>query len=319
MVKRFFHISLFFLLMVPAMLVSCHGKSGREASAPDSVPPTGKAAFRVALVPTTACLPYLVAQRCGFYDSLSLPVEFVMCGDVAACDHALAKSKADAAYTDVFRAVVMQQAGIDVGLVTGFDEELCLVVGRTTRLRRTESLLKRMVAIDRFSAADYLCDRVAAYAHIDPEEIYRPQINNLVLRGRMLINNQIEAAVLPQPWALALNMQGHPTLFSSTRLKQNYAVLAARPENFRAKRRQFIKLNEGYFMALKELKRNPHVADSLWLNTYGLPQTVADSLAHLSISTPVHIDERVLTTAREWVGQRDLWKSDKRGLPSLLR
>lgn len=319
MVKRFFSLSFFFLLIASALYVSCQGKSGHEASAPDTVPTTRKAALRVALVPTTACLPYWVAQSCGFYDSLSLPVEFVMCGDVAACDRSLAKSQVDAAYTDVFRAVVMQQAGIDVGLVTGFSEELCLVVGRTTRLRRPESLLKRMVAIDRFSAADYLCDRVAAYAHIDPEEIYRPQINNLALRGRMLINNQIEAAVLPQPWVLALNMQGHPTLFSSNRLKQNYGVLAAHPKNFRAKRNRFIKLNEGYFMALKELERNPHVADSLWLNVYGLPQTVADSLAHLSISAPVRIDERILATAREWVGQRDLWKSDKRGLPALLR
>lgn len=270
------------LIVSVLFLVGCGGdKSQASADKPTAATHADTAALRVALMPTVDCLPFYYARRSGLYDSLGLDVDFRIFMAQMDVDTAMSGGGIDGGFTDLVRAELMYAREGTPVVVMATDGSLHVVVARSLRIRRPEQLKDRMVTVTRHSATDLMSDLVAQAGGLAEDLIYRPQINDIGLRTRMLDGTQIDAAVLPEPQATAAVLNGHRRIYDNSQAKFQPGCVVFRRSCLQSKSRkaQVRKLIEGYNRAAESINRGGKaVCDSVLLVDYRLTREVVDTL-----------------------------------------
>lgn len=166
--------------------------------------------LRVALVPTIDCVPFLYAYDQGFYRKKNLNVKFYVLNSLLDCETALVHENADVASGDLVKAVKMQQnEKRRIVVVMATESRWALLASREVRMKKFSQLKDRTVAVARFTVTDFLSDFYARKGNLQPNEVYRPQINDVHLRAQMLNEKQVETAILPEPQATTARVNGN--------------------------------------------------------------------------------------------------------------
>lgn len=131
----------------------------------------------------------------------------------------------------------------DLEIVCPVEETWSLVICGRLRARKVKDLKGLTVATAREDASSVLCDRMAREAGLHPDDLLHPQINDLSVRVQMLTNGQIDAAMLPEPYATQARSIGHRIAKTLTDTTQTVLVVRrdATPEQ-RQKMRQLLQL-----------------------------------------------------------------------------
>ncbi len=216
------------LWLVAAMtvMVGCGGRGdggGDESASGDSI-------VRIAYVASLAALPYFVAEDEDLFGEEGLSVELVPFAADMDIDTALVGGSVDGAFTDLFRVKQLERKeGLQLDIITTTAACWALVSNKAARLKRLEQMGDKMVAMTRFSATDYLTDR--AFEGVKTQAPYfKVQINDVELRLRMLQNNEMNAAWLPEPYATRARLMGHRVVVDENKYKERYGVLAVRTD-----------------------------------------------------------------------------------------
>jgi len=199
------------------LLTSCHSS---DTFSPEEEARRDSAAFHVALMPVSDCLPFYLAQRAGIYERLGLDLRIQTLQAQLDTDTALLRRRAELVYSDLVRAIMIQQADtFDVRVVAAVPAELDLITARRGRVRSLGQLKERMVAVARHSITDYWSDRLTDSARMEQAAIFRPQINDVRIRTDMLCNGTMDAAFLPEPYSFEARMRGNALNFSTRGLQ----------------------------------------------------------------------------------------------------
>ena len=262
------------------LISSCHREqaslSEAELARRDSL------ALHVAVMPVADCLPLYYAQSMGLFDKEQLDVRLHSFNSTADCDTALLNRVCQVAYTDLFRLRAHNICD-SAHVLALLDGRLYLVSARGKRIRSTKHLKERMVALNRHSTADYWSDIIVEEAGLQPSDIYRPQINDIRLRTTMLIDELVDAAILPEPYASWAALKGHRIIAKTDSLPLPVACFALGDSLQRDahRRQQMTKLLKVYRTAEQALQQEVCTDSlrSLFVRQYSLPDEVADSLA----------------------------------------
>ena len=204
------------------MLASCAHKQEAMLSVQEEEK-TDSMALRIALMPTLGCLPIYYAQRTGIADSLKLDIRLLHYTAQMDIDTAIVRGHADIAYTDIIRAIRLS----DSCFVTAFlsaDEPISLVAPKGKRISKMKQMNEKMIAICRLSATDYWCEKMLDNAKINQDSVYKPQINDVKLRCKMLCTGLLESAMLEEPyaswaiWKATRNFRKHRRVLPSSML-----------------------------------------------------------------------------------------------------
>ncbi len=217
------------IAVVLLLLLATCGKRGEgsatgagEAAAGDD------STLRLAYVPTLAALPLVVAEEQGLFTDEGLSVVLLPFAAAIDIDTALVGGSVDGAATDLFRvAQLWRKDSVPLVVVRSTAEQWTLVSNRAARLNELSQMGDKMVAMTRFSATDYLSDRVFGSVR-KTAPTFKVQINDVELRLRMLDNNEMDAAWLPEPYATRATLAGHKVLCRGERYKLSLGVLALR-------------------------------------------------------------------------------------------
>lgn len=200
-------------------------KEAPTADKADSLP-----AMRLALLPNDDCLPFYYAAQSGLFDTLGLHVRIDTYFSQFDADTALL-GQADAGYTDSCRIAYYHKNGKELLELMPTRGRWALVASGNLRIRKLPHLKKRMVAAARHSASDWLCRQMAAEANLPYEALYHPQINDWLLRTGMLDGNQVETAMLPEPFATQAGQKGHRRVWNR---ESTLGRIVTRRKNFDA-------------------------------------------------------------------------------------
>lgn len=266
------------------LLCGCGGKadkkSGTAAAETHSTP--DERTLTLAVVPSADLLPLYYAERAGCYRSLGLAVRLETYRSQLDCDTALLGGRTDGGSADLRRMDLCHKRAYTSTLTPLWtaEDNWQLTVCGTLRVRNTAALKGRMVAVSRQSGEDAALTRTLAAAKLKAESVYRPQVNDLLLRARMLDNNQVDAAMLRWPYTSAATSAGHRVLVAAPSAAESTA-LAVQTKRLRGKGGKDLPalLRRGYNMAVDSLRR-PRTALLLEVLTrdYGLPAEVADTI-----------------------------------------
>lgn len=304
----------FLLLIVAVSLAAC--QKSHEKQPEKKALPKDSVALTVALMPTTDCLPFYYAKEQGIYDSLNANIQILSFMAQMDCDTAFCRKHADVTYTDLIRAALLQSKDTALNVIMQTEGSHELITAFSKRIKSPKQLKEKMVGMARHSITDYLCSEIVKKGNFSPDELYKPQINDIALRAAMVQNATIDAAFLPEPYATQARLLKNRSIYSTR--KENIHLMAMMA-NWKAqkdpqKAELLQKLIRGYNLAVKELKdkEKQHTARNVF-KSFGLKQNVLDSLQlpkYKEASTP---DPKQVEKAIEWLQAQELIPNNYNG------
>lgn len=236
--------------------------------------------LKIAVLPTTDCLPFYVAEDMNIYKKLGLNVEFINYKSILKCNDALEKGLIDGTFTTLPAAMYLKSTkGFDLKLVMRTEGDVDVIASRTKRIKKLSNMRERLVAITRHSTSDYLADEICSITKMPTFEILRPQINDIIIRRQMLASNQVDAVIIPRPHSEYLLQTGNVKVFSTQNSGIKFGCLAIADTVIKKKSKQIELLIKGYEQAAKEINRNRKCADTTLIRQYVIPAAMLDSLS----------------------------------------
>lgn len=187
---------------------------------------TDSTIFRIAILPTDECLPFVVAQQHGMLDTLGFEVQLDTFMAAMDADTAFINGHADMLVTDTFRMAYLNTIinGAAINPVITDTLKLSMLTTQSSRIKSTKNLKEKIVAVTRNSAIDHFADIVMDRAKLKREELNRPQINDISLRANMLNLEQYDGAILPEPYATQCETQGAQRIAMSNETQMRVVV-----------------------------------------------------------------------------------------------
>src|SRR5574344_1365079 len=217
------------LFMAAALLMAGCGRSYKEEqrlSAQERAKQykDDSLALKVAVMPTLDCLPLMVAQEANLFDTLGADVRLKYYTAQMDCDTALSRGRVEGSITDLIRAERLISKGTPLRYVAATNTYWQFITNRLARLKEIKQLEDKMIAMTRYSATDYLADYAIDSVKLKHDKTFKVQVNDVIVRLNMLLNNEMDAMLLTEPQAKVARMYKNPVL-RDTRRQQQLSIL----------------------------------------------------------------------------------------------
>lgn len=276
--KIFFYT--LFLLLFSATFTACHSK-GNEAqntTVGSDTLRTDTDITVLALLPTIDCLPYYYANQQGYFARQGLNIRVVSYTSQWDCDTAIIGNTAAIGVTDQQRVEHYKSQHQSLTILHTLPRQYALIVCGRLRLKTLKDLKLRTIGQTRLSQVAHWSQLVEQAAGIPSGEAMRPQVNDLFVRTSMLNENQLDAALLPEPYATVARLAGHKLLWTSPAEPQ-FTCLVMRDKDHNGVKNTKQRLLAAYNMAVDSLNaRGKEAVRHILTETYRLQPTAIDSL-----------------------------------------
>ena len=298
-------ILLFFLLAGGIFFYSLHQEPEKTVERPIA----DSTYLKIGLIPTSECLPFLVAEHYGIADSCGLKLRTYLYDASMDADTAFMNGVVDCVMIDLVKLSVMESRGEKVSAVFGGDVHLSVIVSRQSRISDVKNLKDKIVSITRNSVVDMYADRILSDARLASTDINKPQINSLPIRYGMLLQNEYDGAILPEPWASMSVKHGCrrlTSMLSVESMDKMYAVVF-RDSVINRRRPDIYRLLNAYNQSVDYINKNRRTHIKELLGLLNITTIYPDSV--LGISPFPHtmpVSEGSLSTCRSWSRSRNL-------------
>ncbi len=195
------------------------------------------AALKIATTPTMDCLPLFIGAEDSLFQQAGVDVHLRARNSQIDGDTLIEGGHVEGFVTDLIRAERLKKRGTALRYVAATDLNWQIVSNRVARVKELKQLSDKMIAMTRYSATDYLAGLAVDSAR--PKfDVYRIQINDVKIRLKMLLNNEMDAIVIPEPQATAARLNNNPVLMDSQGKKFRLGVIAFREKALKDKNRQ---------------------------------------------------------------------------------
>lgn len=270
--------------------------SKQEKARLDSI---DRASLKVGVMPTLDCLPVYLAYEDSIFLNQGVTVHLYRYNAQMDCDTAIARKRVEGTVTDLVRAARLQKQGTQLFYPVSTNLYWQLITNRKARISELKQLSDKMIAMTRHSATDYLSTLVIDSVKTK-YDVYRVQINDLNIRLRMLLNNEMDAAWMPEPYATQARMAKHVALADSRDKNLQLGVIAFRSKLKTEPRRknQIDRFVKAYDIAVDSINKNGvHHYSALLTKYYGVDAQTVSNLPKLKYSHAMEPRQRDLKVA----------------------
>lgn len=194
-------------------------------------------ALKVGVLPTLDCLPMFVAKDRELFDT-AVDIRLKAYNAQIDCDEALRKGRLEGNVTDLVRALRLRQQGVDIDFTSSTNAYWQLLSNRKARIKQLKQLGDKMIAMTRYSATALLADYAVDSVRLNSEMVFRVQINDVNLRLKMMLNNEMDAALLPEPQATTARLYKNPVLMDSRDKDMRFGLITFTNKALKDKRRK---------------------------------------------------------------------------------
>jgi len=253
-------LSLLAALLLCMTVESCGWLGKKDGkSAPKDVAAERQAyakALKVTVLPTLDCMPAYVAEKAGLFEKMGVDVRLLRRNAQLDCDTAIAGGSVQLSISDEIRLQQLEKNGVAMQLVRKTNTNWQLIGNKTARIKEPKQLGDKMVGMARFSATDYLTDRVLEGVKTDATA-FKVQFNDVNLRLKMVSTGDIDAAWLPEPQATAARQEGHPVMADAKKMGYELGawVCRARTYNDATRRKQIDAFMKAYDAAADSIQK----------------------------------------------------------------
>lgn len=220
----------YLLILAVLMLVSC-GKSDKELQAERQTQKLAEReayqkAYKIAVMPTIDCLPAYLLKDSLLYDSAKVDIRLCRFNAQMDCDTAMIGGSVQAAFSDLVRTERLKHRNkVLMHYLTDTNLNWQLVADKGSKLKKLSDLSDKIIAMTRYSGTDLLTDMVVKKAK-PKYQVFRVQINDVLVRLAMLQNHEIDAYWFAEPQVTKALSADNNSLFNSKDAGVHLGVIA---------------------------------------------------------------------------------------------
>ena len=220
----------YLLILAVLTLVSC-GKSDKELQAERQAQKLAEReayqkAYKIAVMPTMDCLPAYLLKDSLLYDTAKVDIRLCRFNAQMDCDTAMIGGSVQAAFSDLVRTERLKHRNkVLMHYLTDTNLNWQLIADKDSKLKQLSDLSDKIVAMTRFSGTDLLTDM--AVKKTKPKyQVFRVQVNDVLVRLAMLQNHEIDAYWFSEPQITKALSADNNSLFNSEDAGVHLGVVA---------------------------------------------------------------------------------------------
>ena len=220
----------YLLILAVLTLVSC-GKSDKELQAERQAQKLAEReayqkAYKIAVMPTMDCLPAYLLKDSLLYDTAKVDIRLCRFNAQMDCDTAMIGGSVQAAFSDLVRTERLKHRNkVLMHYLTDTNLNWQLVADKGSKLKKLSDLSDKIIAMTRYSGTDLLTDMVVKKAK-PKYQVFRVQINDVLVRLAMLQNHEIDAYWFTEPQITKALSADNNSLFNSEDAGVHLGVVA---------------------------------------------------------------------------------------------
>lgn len=220
----------YLLILAVLTLVSC-GKSDKELQAERQAQKVAEReayqkAYKIAVMPTMDCLPAYLLKDSLLYDTAKVDIRLCRFNAQMDCDTAMIGGSVQAAFSDLVRTERLKHRNkVLMHYLTDTYLNWQLIADKDSKLKQLSDLSDKIVAMTRFSGTDLLTDMAVKKAK-PKYQVFRVQVNDVLVRLAMLQNHEIDAYWFAEPQITKALSADNNSLFNSEDAGVHLGVVA---------------------------------------------------------------------------------------------
>ena len=220
----------YLLILAVLTFVSC-GKSDKELQAERQAQKLAEReayqkAYKIAVMPTMDCLPAYLLKDSLLYDTAKVDIRLCRFNAQMDCDTAMIGGSVQAAFSDLVRTERLKHRNkVLMHYLTDTNLNWQLIADKDSKLEQLSDLSDKIVAMTRFSGTDLLTDMAVKKAK-PKYQVFRVQVNDVLVRLAMLQNHEIDAYWFAEPQITKALSADNNSLFNSEDAGVHLGVVA---------------------------------------------------------------------------------------------
>ena len=217
--KAFFHIILAAMLAI--VTIGC-GQSDEERqrlsrAEKDSLRRIDSASLKIGVLPTEDCLPIIVAEQLRLFDTLGVSVHLKRYHAISECRIALTNKLVEGAVIDTLLMNILNKERPWLYAAMRTPMRWQFLTAKKARIARWNQMGDKMIAADSHGLSHALAEQVNDTLRKQKKQAFIIQVEDLKVRTEMLITGNVDAALLPEPFATQARKEGANVIDIKTR------------------------------------------------------------------------------------------------------
>ncbi len=267
---------------------------------------------RVGVLPIVDALPLYVAEERGFFKKLPRPVTLITFRSAVERDAAFQTKKLDAYLGDLISAALLKSRGFParaVSIVLGKKPEeglFAILSSPTSQIRTLNDLKGKHVAISSNTIIEFVLDGLLKAHGIPQKSIAKQEIKSIPIRFQMLMNNKIDAALLPDPLASLARVKGAHWIADDGHTNLSQTVLIWNDSFIKSNRPFLIKFYDAYNKAVVVINHDHNAVRPLLVKKCRLPKPIANSFKFADFPLTSTPSKEEASAVLSWLGNKKL-------------
>ena len=271
-----------------------HARPQQEAAGP----------LRFGSIPGIELLPILHAKQRGYFVQEGVDFELIAFNNAQERDAALQADRIDGTLSDTFGAAFLVAAGLDFKVTSLTNDPFFIITSPQSGITNLAQLRGKRIGLFSNTVTHFVADSLLASVGVTEYEVVH--VPNVMLRLEMVMNGQIDGALVPDPIMTTSMAQGavlvggtvNTTLAAGAYIFYR-KVMDTRLNDVRA-------FYRAYYRAIIDINANPDSFRDFMVEYVNFPPSIRNTYKFVTYSKPRLPSEQQLRTTIAWLKRRDL-------------
>lgn len=273
-----------------------------------------KVKIRFGILPVLDTLPLQVGVHDGLFEEQGLNVELIRFTSALERDTAMQAGELDAYFGDIIATYLLISKNVPmfIGLTSwrttpGYPM-FGIAESPANKGASLSDMKGRKLGLSKSTIMEYLADKMADKLNIPRDHFEQVEIKKMPIRLQMLMTDQIDSALLPEPLLTLAKFKGGDVLATAEDLNMPLTVLSLHRKYFDNGAEPYVRFLTAYKEAVARLAKTPEAYRDLMAKTCRIPGPLVESFPIYPYPAPGLPNSSELAEVQEWMLEKGLLK-----------
>ena len=268
--------------------------------------------LRFGILPVIDTLPLQVGVKDGLFEKHGLKVELVNFMSAIERDTAMQTGQIDGYFGDLIATYLLINQGVPMRIAltswrtTPGYPMFGIALSPANMGKELPDMRGKTLALSKSTIMEYLADKLADQMQVGRDYLSQVEIKKMPIRLQMLLTDQVDAALLPEPLLSLARLKGGSVLTTAEILDMPLTVLCLHEDYFKKSGDGFKRFIAGYREAVERLADNPEDYRQLMAETCRIPGPLVAEFPVYPFPEPALPTPAELDDVQAWMLEKGL-------------
>lgn len=272
------------------------------------------AKIRFGILPVLDTLPLQVAVHDGLFAGQNLDVELINFASALERDTAMQAGQLDGYFGDLIASYLLISRDVPMYIAltswrtTPGHPMFGIALSPANKDRSLADMKGRTLGLSKSTVMEFLADKMEESLDVGRGYFSQVEIKKMPIRLQMLMTDQIDSALLPEPLLSLAKLKGGGVLATAEDLNLPLTVLCLNRKFFQDGADEYSRFIIAYKEAVRRLGENPEQYRELMAKTCRIPPPLAPMFPIYPFPVPTLPSDQELDVVQAWMLEKGLLK-----------